>query len=133
MAKISNAQLATRKREEVLKRLTEFLLEGGEDVLRESGNAIVFPSTDEAGNDLYIKIAVSIPRGDRSGEAYDGYLAAEDYKLHQEEVAIRREKKKRENAEKAARAKEKREAAIAKKEAEAAKREQTFAEAAQGG
>lgn len=132
MAKVSTAQLISHKRESVLALITEFLKNEGEDVLRESGNAIVFPSVDEQGNDLYVKIAVSIPRGDRSGEAYDGYLAAEDYKLHQQEVAANREKRKRENAERAAKSKEKREAAAAKKAEQQAKREQLLAELGEG-
>ena len=74
MAKISKTQLANMKREEVLSLLTEFL-SATEEVMRESGNAIVFPSVDAEGNEIFVKIAVSIPRGDRSGEAYDGYAA----------------------------------------------------------
>ena len=88
--------------------------------MRESGNALVFPSTDAGGNELFVKIAVSIPRGDRSGEAYDGYAAAEQFKAHSEFVAAKREQRAKDNAIKAAKAKEKREAAKAKKEAEAA-------------
>lgn len=124
MAKISKTQLANMKREEVLSMLTEFLSET-EEVMRESGNAIVFPSVDAEGNEIFVKIAVSIPRGDRSGEAYDGYAAAEDYKIHQEEVAANKAQREKEKAEAAAKRKERAEAAKAKKEAEAAKRTKT--------
>ena len=121
MAKITKSQLANMKREEVLSLLTEFL-SATEEVMRESGNAIVFPSVDAEGNEIFVKIAVSIPRGDRSGEAYDGYAAAEDYKIHQEEVAANKAQREKEKAEAAAKRKERAEAAKAKKEAEAAKR-----------
>lgn len=124
MAKISKTQLANMKREEVLSLLTEFL-SATEEVMRESGNAIVFPSVDAEGNEIFVKIAVSIPRGDRSGEAYDGYAAAEDYKIHQEEVAANKAQREKEKAEAAAKRKERAEAAKAKKEAEAAKRTKT--------
>lgn len=124
MAKISKTQLANMKREEVLSLLTEFL-SATEEVMRESGNAIVFPSVDAEGNEIFVKIAVSIPRGDRSGEAYDGYAAAEDYKIHQEEVAANKAQREKEKAEAAAKRKERAEAAKAKKEAEAAKRAKT--------
>jgi len=124
MAKISKTQLANMKREEVLSLLTEFL-SATEEVMRESGNAIVFPSVDAEGNEIFVKIAVSIPRGDRSGEAYDGYAAAEDYKIHQEEVAANKAQREKEKAEAAAKRKERAEAAKAKKEAEAAKRNKT--------
>ena len=119
--KMTKSQLTTKKREDVLAQLAEILADLGEDVMRESGNAIVFPSTDDEGNELFVKIAVSIPRGDRSGEAYDGYAAAEDYKVHKEVVEAKRIQREKDNAIKAAKAKERREAAQAKKEAEAAK------------
>lgn len=121
MAKISKTQLANMKREEVLSLLTAFL-SATEEVMRESGNALVFPSVDAEGNEIFVKIAVSIPRGDRSGEAYDGYAAANFYRIHQEEVAANKAQREKDNAAKAAKAKERREAAKAKKEAEAAKR-----------
>lgn len=120
MAKMSKSQMTTAKREEILTMLSEYFADLGEDVMRESGNALVFPSTDAGGNELFVKIAVSIPRGDRSGEAYDGYAAAEQFKAHSEFVAAKREQRAKDNAIKAAKAKEKREAAKAKKEAEAA-------------
>ena len=119
--KLTKSQLTTKKREEVLANLMEYFADLGEDVMRESGNALVFPSTDDEGNELFVKIAVSIPRGDRSGEAYDGYAVANFYRLHQEEVAANKAQREKANAAKAAKAKEKREAAKAKKEAEAAK------------
>ena len=125
--KLTKSQLTTKKREDVLAMLTEYLADLGEDVMREGGNSITFPSTDDEGNELFVKIAVSIPRGDRSGEAYDGYAAAEDYKIHLEEVAANKAQREKDNAAKAAKAKEKREAAKAKKEAEAAKRAEFLA------
>ena len=125
--KLTKSQLTTKKREDVLAMLTEYLADLGEDVMREGGNSITFPSTDDEGNELFVKIAVSIPRGDRSGEAYDGYAAAADYKIHLEEVAANKAQREKENAAKAAKAKERREAAQAKKEAEAAKRAEFLA------
>ena len=122
MPKMTKSQLTTKKREDVLELIQGLLAELGEEVMRESGNALVFPSTDDEGNELFVKIAVSIPRGDRTGEAYDGYAAAEDYKVHQEEVAAKRAQRAKENAEKAAKAKAKREALMAKKQAETAKK-----------
>lgn len=121
MAKISKTQLANMKREEVLSILSDFLC-ATEDVMRESGNALVFPSVDAEGNEIFVKIAVSIPRGDRSGEAYDGYAAAQQFKEHKEYVTAKAEQRAKENAVKAANSKAKREAAKAKKEAEAAEK-----------
>lgn len=114
---MTKSQLASQKREEVLALFTKFLKEQGEEVMRESGNALVFPSTDNEGNELYVKVAVSIPRGDRSGEAYDGYAAAQDYAMHCQEVAERREQAEKEKAEAAAKRKARQEEAKRKKEA----------------
>lgn len=130
--KLTKSQLTTKKREDTIAMLMEILADLGEDVMREGGNSIVYPSTDDGGNELFIKIAVSIPRGDRSGEAYDGYAAATDYKIHLEEVAANRAQREKENAVKAAKAKERREAAQAKKEAEAAKRAEFLAKQEEG-
>lgn len=120
--KLTKSQLTTKKREDVLAMFMEYLTDLGEDVMRESGNALVFPSTDDEGNELFVKIAVSIPRGDRSGEAYDGYAAAQQFKEHKEYVTAKAEQRAKENAVKAANSKAKREAAKAKKEAEAAEK-----------
>ena len=125
--KLTKSQLTTKKREDMIAMLAEYLEDLGEQVLRESGNAIVFPSVDDEGNELFVKIAVSIPRGDRSGEAYDGFGAAEAYKEHKDYVAAKAEQRAKDNAAKAAKAKEKREAAQAKKEAEAAERAEFMA------
>ena len=122
MAKITKSQLTSMKREEVLAMLTDFLTEQDEEVMRESGNALVYPSVDAAGNEIYIKITVSIPRGDRSGEAYDGHDAAAAYKEHCEEVAANKAQREKEKAIAAQKRKERAEAAKAKKEAEAARR-----------
>lgn len=55
---------------------------------------ISIPVTDAEGNEKYPKIKVSIPRGTRNGEGgytpYDGYNAAEEYKLEQESKAQER-------------------------------------------
>lgn len=122
MVKMSKHKLASIKRNEVIEMLAELLADCGEEVLRENGNAIVFPSTDSEGNELFVKIVVSVPRGDRSGEAYDGYDAAAAYKEHCEEVAAKAEQRAKDNAMRAEIQRKKREAAKAKKEAEAAKR-----------
>lgn len=119
MAKATKSQLSSAKREEVLAQLFKFFESQDEEVMRESGNAIVFPSVDADGNELYVKITVSIPRGDRSGEAYNGHEAAIAFKEHCEEVAANRAQREKERAEAARKRKEKAEAAKARKEAEA--------------
>lgn len=131
MPKMTKPQLTTAKREAEIKRFMEWLISEGEEAMRAGGNAITYPAVDADGNELYVKVTISIPRGGRDGEAYNGHDAAEDYKVHLAQVAAEREKRERENAERSAKAKERREAAQAKKEAEAAKRAKFLAE--QGG
>ena len=127
MAKMTKSQMATAKRNEVLDMLTEYLTDLDEEVMRESGNTIVFPSVDADGNELYVKITVAIPRGDRSGEAYNGHDAAQAYEDKQTVIAAKREQRAKEHEIKVAEAKRKREAAKAKKEAEAAERAEILA------
>lgn len=127
MAKMTKSQMATAKRNEVLEMLTEYLTDLDEEVMRESGNTIVFPSVDADGNELYVKITVAIPRGDRSGEAYNGHDAAQAYEDKQKVIAAKREQRAKEHEIKVAEAKRKREAAKAKKDAEAAERAEILA------
>ena len=127
MAKMTKSQMATAKRNEVLEMLTEYLTDLDEEVMRESGNTIVFPSVDADGNELYVKITVAIPRGDRSGEAYNGHDAAQAYEDKQKVIAAKREQRAKEHEIKVAEAKRKREATKAKKEAEAAERAEILA------
>ena len=127
MAKMTKSQMATAKRNEVLEMLTEYLTDLDEEVMRESGNTIVFPSVDADGNELYVKITVAIPRGDRSGEAYNGHDATQAYEDKQKLIAAKREQRAKEHEIKVAEAKRKREAAKARKEAEAAERAEILA------
>ena len=122
MAKMTKSQLTSIKREQVLALLADFFASQDEEVMRECGNAIVFPSVDSEGNELYVKVTVSIPRGDRSGEAYNGHEVANAFKEHCEEVAANRAQREKEKAAAAKLRKEKAAAAKAKKEAEAAKK-----------
>lgn len=61
------------------------------DALPVSASELAVPCVDEEGNEKFVIIKVSVPRGTRNGEggynAYDGYAAAEDYRLECEEKA----------------------------------------------
>lgn len=112
MAKMTKTQLSNMKRDEILTMFVEFLTERGEDVMRVAGNAIAFPTTDAESNELFCKVTISIPRGDRSGEAYDAYGEATQYAEHLEDVAANKARKEKE---KQAAAKKRAEAAAEKK------------------
>lgn len=61
------------------------------DVLPVSASELAIPCLDDEGNEKFVLIKVSIPRGTRNGEGgydpYDGYAAAEDYALDCKEKA----------------------------------------------
>ena len=97
-----------------------------EEVLRVGSNEIAIPCVDAAGNDAWVVVKVSTPRGTRNGEGgynpYDGYAAADDYALDCEEKAEKRKAADEKKAAKiAADAKRRAEKAAKKAEAEAAK------------
>ena len=61
------------------------------DVLPVSASELAIPCLDDEGNEKFVLIKVSIPRGTRNGEGgydpYDGYAVAEDYALDCKEKA----------------------------------------------
>lgn len=87
---MTKAQLETLLRNAYLDSLTQFFSEDS-DVLRVSASEIALPCVDAEGNEKWVLIKVSIPRGTRNGEGgydpYDGYSVAEDYQIEQKEKA----------------------------------------------
>lgn len=84
------------------------------DALPVSASELAIPCTDEEGNEKFVLIKVSIPRGTRNGqggyEPYDGYAASEAYLLEQESKAQEKAvKKAMKEAEKGKRKKEEKE------------------------
>ena len=88
---MTKAQLENKLRNECLELLHKTLdNEYGCDVLPVSASEIALPVTDAEGNEKWILIKVSIPRGTRNGngyDPYDGYAIAEDYRIDCEEKA----------------------------------------------
>jgi hypothetical protein len=63
-----------------LDRVSQFLYEGGEEVLRVKSNEIAIPVVGCEGNEDFIVINFKVPTGANKGlEPYDGYAMAEDY------------------------------------------------------
>ena len=81
------------------------------DVLPVSASELAIPVTDAEGNEKFVLIKVSIPRGSRNGDGgyteYDGYAAADDYKaeLEQKQAEKRRKRSQKEAEAKAREAK----------------------------
>jgi len=96
--------METKLRNEILENIINMIEDvRGADALPVSASEIAVPVVDDEGNEKFALIKVSIPRGTRNGDGgytpYDGYAAAEDYKLDLEDKAdkarAREEKKER--------------------------------------
>lgn len=102
----SKASLENALRNEILEVISKALSEYFDvDIITVGSGEISLPLIDAEGNEKYPKIKVSIPRGTRNGEGgyipYDGYNAAEEYKLEQaskaQERAVRKAMKEAES------------------------------------
>lgn len=106
MAKLTKGQITDKAREKYITLISEFLSENGEEVLRVGKNAISFPIVLEGGEERFIKLVVSVPRGSRlEGDEYNAFTEAEDYDIHCREKAEKQadaEKRRKEEAERRA-------------------------------
>jgi hypothetical protein len=120
MAK-SKKQLHEAIRNGFMTKVSEWLTEQGEEVLRTKSNEIAIPCLDEDGNDEWCVITFKVPTGSRDdGEAYDGYGMADEYTAKEADKAEKAAKAQAEKEKKIARDKAQREAkAKAKAEHEA--------------
>lgn len=107
---MSKASLETALRVDFLASVSKAIEEKYDtDVLQVSASELAIPTLDAEGNEKFVLIKVSIPRGSRNGDGtyteYDGYAMADDYKAELEQKQAKRD------------------ASAAKKEAEAKARE----------
>ena len=112
---MTKAQLENALRNDYLELIKTVLSNEREiDALSVGASEIAVPCLDAEGNEAWVLIRVSVPRGTRNGEggytSYDGYTAAEDYAIDCAEKA------------------QKKQAAEAKKQAKIAKDEKKRAE-----
>lgn len=113
MAKLSNGKLDSILREDYTKRLVDFMVESGEDAGYIASNSITFPVVDKAGNEKWVVIRISVPKGERDGTPYDGYAMISDYAFKQKLKAEKAEQAKVEKAAKIAKDTKDREAKAA--------------------
>lgn len=93
---MNKAQLETKLRNTYLDMISEMISNQVEtDALPVSASELAIPCLDEEGNEKWVLIKVSIPRGTRNGEGgydpYDGYQVAEDYAIDLKEKAQKKE------------------------------------------
>lgn len=100
---MSKASLETEVRNQVLQTIID-AVNPISDILPISASELALPIVDSEGNEKFAVIKVSIPRGERDGNGgyipFDGYAAAEDWKLVLAECADKAAKRK-EKAERA--------------------------------
>ena len=91
-------------RAEFLDKVSRFLFENGEEVLRVKSNEIAIPCVGCEGNEDFLVINFKVPTGANKGtEPYDGYALAEDYVHNLAEKERKAEERKAEKARKIAR------------------------------
>ena len=87
-------------RTDFLERVSQFLYEGGEEVLRVKSNEIAIPVVGCEANEDFLVLTFKVPTGENKGlEPYDGYAIAEDYvhnlKEKEEKAKAKAEEKER--------------------------------------
>jgi hypothetical protein len=103
-------------RADFLDKVSRFLFENGEEVLRVKSNEIAIPCVGCEGNEDFLVINFKVPTGANKGaEPYDGYALAEDYVHNLAEKERKAEERKVEKA-----LKIKRDAELRRKRAEIA-------------
>ena len=108
---MSKASLETEVRNQVLQTIID-AVNPISDILPISASELALPIVDSEGNEKFAVIKVSIPRGERDGNGgyipFDGYAAAEDWKLvlaeRADKAAKRKEKAERAEKERARKA-----------------------------
>jgi hypothetical protein len=89
---MTKAQLETKLRNTYLDLIREMVSTQVEtDALTVGASELAIPCVDDEGNETFVLIRVSVPRGTRNGnggyDPYDGYAVAEDYAIDCEEKA----------------------------------------------
>lgn len=101
---MTRTELESALRKQYLTALTDFFSKDN-DVLVVSSNELALPCVDADGNETFVVLKVSVPRGTRNGngyDPYDPYAAAEAYALEVQEKQEKKaaaEKKKQEKIE----------------------------------
>lgn len=119
--KMSATQLANEIKGRYADLVLKGLVENGEHIYQVGSAEYAIPTLDANGDDAWVTVKLVVPKGDRSGEPYNGYADADAYAAKQAEKAEKAEKAKAAKAAKIERDRKMREAkAKAKAEREKA-------------
>ena len=111
------------QRTEVMTAIKELFKSKSWDVLRTGSQELCLPIVNEDGEEGYLKMVFSIPKGTQDGEPYDGYEMAQEYERKVEAAKAKAAEKAKAKAAKIAKDEKYRKAqaeAKAKREAEKA-------------
>lgn len=104
-------------RTNIMNEFRDMLVENmGEDCLTIGSNKYAIPFVDEDGNEKWLTVTFTVPKGTRDGDEFDGYSMQEEYEMKCKEKAERAKKAAEEKAKKIAKAKAEREAKAKAKE-----------------
>lgn len=87
---MSKAIIENEIRDRIFSIIVEALEAKGEQPMRIASGEFTIPVVDSQGEEKFANIKISIPRGKRvdgTYEPYDGYAAAEEYRVDEEEKA----------------------------------------------
>lgn len=100
----SKTTLREKVRNFYLDKITKFLDGEGEEILMIKTNQFCFPVVDDEGNELFIKVVVSVPNGskDKNGATipFDGYGEAIGYETEKKQKEEKKAEKAKKKAEK---------------------------------
>lgn len=108
---MKKSELETELKNRFFGAITKALTEQGEEILQIDKAAFCIPTLDADGAEAWVRVKVDIPRGQRGGDAFDGYAENENFLL---ETRVKAESKAKREEEKRAKIErdEKRRAAL---------------------
>lgn len=102
MSTITSTAANNAVRSEMLAALMECRATKGDEVLVTGSGSFVVPMVNALGDEIFVKVSVSVPKGTKDGDAYDGYTDAQMYAEKVQAAADKKAAKEKEKAEKAA-------------------------------
>ena len=100
---VSNRVADEMLRKDALELFMESAIAHGEvDVKLYKSNSFCYPVVDTNGEEKWVQVTVSIPKGQRGGEKFDGYVECKAYEVKVENDRIKALKKAEEKAKKIA-------------------------------
>lgn len=103
--KMTPTAITNALRQAEFTKLTDLLTANGYEVLQTKGAQFASPVVDMNGGERFIRVTLEVPKGDREGNAYDGYAEAQAFTADQAEKALKAEEVARKKAEKIAKTK----------------------------